>query len=276
MKLFFKYLYLLGLLTMTFGCEEVVDIPLENTNPKLVIDANLTWQKGTTGAQQTIKLSITNDFYTNEIKIASGAIVTVTDNDNTLFTFNQKPNTPDYVCTNFTPAINKEYTLKVVYEGQTYTSSSKLLSSPAFEPEVKQSLVPGFGAKEIIKLQLFFKDNALEENYYLLSAKNPKLFIQEFLSLEDRFTQGNIMEAAYFNEKTQKDDNFKFSLQAVNKTHFNYIKKLLSISGQNSGGPFSTPPATLRGNIINQTDSENYPFGFFSVSEIDYKEYTVK
>lgn len=276
MKNILKNIVTLFLLVITISCEDVVDIPLKNGTPKLVIDANLTWPKGTSGTNQIIKLSISNDFYTNEIKIASGAIVTVTDSDNTVFSFIQTPNTSDYVCNNFVPVINKEYTLKVIYEGETYTAKNKLLATPQFEPEVEQTSSPGLGDKEIIKVKISFQDNGLEDNYYLLSTKNPKFVFPEYFALEDRFTQGKMMYDTYLSEDLKKDDILKFSIQGITRSYYNYINKIISISGQNSGSPFTTPPAVVRGNIFNQTNEKNYPFGYFSLSEIDKKEYTIK
>jgi hypothetical protein len=223
-----------------------------------------------------IKLSLSNGFYTNNITIATGATVTVTDSDNNVFNFIQNPNTPDYVCTNFVPVINKEYTLRVVYDGETYTAKNKLLATPKFEPEVEQTSTPGLGDKEIIKIKVSFQDNGLEDNYYLLSTKIPKLVFPEYFAIEDRFTQGNVMYDTYLSEDIKKDDVIKFSIRGITKSHFNYINKIIAISGQNSGSPFSTPPAVVRGNIFNQTNTENYPFGYFSLSEIDKKEYTVQ
>jgi hypothetical protein len=49
---------------------------------------------------------------------------------------------------------------------------------------------------------------------------------------------------------------------------------LLGITG--GVGPFSTPPATLRGNIVNLTNEENFCLGFFRLSEIDRLDYTVQ
>ncbi len=46
---------------------------------------------------------------------------------------------------------------------------------------------------------------------------------------------------------------------------------LVSIAGNNGGGPFQSPPATVRGNIINTTNSANYPLGYFSLSEVDIR-----
>ncbi|MNL29563.1 hypothetical protein D3C87_1512480 [compost metagenome] len=51
---------------------------------------------------------------------------------------------------------------------------------------------------------------------------------------------------------------------------------LVSIAGSNVGGPFQSPPATVKGNIINTTDKNNYPLGYFSLCETDLKKYTIK
>ena len=51
---------------------------------------------------------------------------------------------------------------------------------------------------------------------------------------------------------------------------------LVSIAGNNGGGPFQSPPATVRGNIINTTNAANYPLGYFSLSEFDVLYYSVE
>jgi hypothetical protein len=48
------------------------------------------------------------------------------------------------------------------------------------------------------------------------------------------------------------------------------------VAGSSSGGPFATPPATIRGNIVNQTNSKNFALGYFTLSETDYKNYLVQ
>ncbi|MCA1965812.1 MAG: DUF4249 domain-containing protein, partial [Flavobacterium sp.] len=62
MKNIFLYTVLLVTMLLNSSCEKVVDIELNNSDPKLVIDAIIKWEKGTTGESQTIKLSLTNDF----------------------------------------------------------------------------------------------------------------------------------------------------------------------------------------------------------------------
>ena len=51
---------------------------------------------------------------------------------------------------------------------------------------------------------------------------------------------------------------------------------LVSIAGSNVGGPFQSPPATVKGNIVNVTNKENYPLGYFSLSETDTQKYKIK
>ena len=52
--------------------------------------------------------------------------------------------------------------------------------------------------------------------------------------------------------------------------------KLLNIAGSQGGNPFVAPPATLKGNIVNLTNPDNYPLGYFCLGEIDTKTYTVQ
>ena len=51
---------------------------------------------------------------------------------------------------------------------------------------------------------------------------------------------------------------------------------LLQQGSEDNNGPFETQPATLRGNCINQTNQENFPFGYFRLSEVDEVIYTIQ
>ncbi len=274
MNKFSIYLSLFLAIIFHSSCEDVVDIPLENANPKLVIDANIKWQKGTAGETQTIKLSLTNDFYTDEIAFASGAIVTVTNSSNTVFDFVQVPNTGDYICSNFVPVINENYTLKVIYQGQEYTSTSTFLATPPIL-YVQQETVPGIDGKDEIQIKFFFQDNGAENNFYLLGVKNSKKSLPEYGVVSDEFFQGNVMFGFYASQ-VEKGKIIRVSLEGITNSYFNYMTKLIAISSTNAGNPFATPPATLRGNILNKTDNENYALGYFSLSETDFRDYLVQ
>ena len=68
----------------------------------------------------------------------------------------------------------------------------------------------------------------------------------------------------------------RYYFRGVSKSYHNYMNKLITIAGSGSGNPFATPPATIRGNITNTTNNNNYPLGYFHLSEIDTVNYLVQ
>jgi hypothetical protein len=51
---------------------------------------------------------------------------------------------------------------------------------------------------------------------------------------------------------------------------------LVSIAGNSGGGPFQSPPATVRGNIINTTGCGKLSVRLFLLSEVDVRNYTIE
>ncbi len=271
------FLYTTLLITSLFftGCEEVVNIDLDTQQPKLVIDAVIKWQKGTPGDVQKVKLTTTTNFYTNVIPVVSGATVYVTNSSNTVFNFIETPNTGEYTCTNFVPVINESYTLTVIHDGQTYRATDTLLATPAID-SVEQQLGQGFGGVEEIQVKFFFQDNGLEDNFYLVGVKNQAIVYPEYNVISDEFFQGNTMFGFYANEDLVAGDVLQLYVQGISERYNNYMAKLLNIAASDGGNPFATPPATLKGNIVNQTNPDNYPLGYFSLGEVDTRTYTVE
>jgi hypothetical protein len=259
------------------SCEDVVDVDLDTANPKLVIDASLKWQKGETGNVQTIKLSTTTDFYSNTIPPATGATVSVINlSSDVAIIYNFIETAPGtYVCTNFNPIINNEYQLIVVYAGEIYKATSKLMPTPVIEFD-EQTMIPGFGGDEMVQVKFYFVDNGNEDNFYLVGAKNSNIVYTEYGVITDEFFQGNMMFGVYIDDELKAGDVIDYSLQGITEKYSNYMNKLLSIAGSDGGSPFATPPATLRGNIVNQNNADNFPLGYFHLSEIDTGSYTIE
>jgi hypothetical protein len=268
-----KYIISLLALLVIASCETKVDIPLDTANPKLVIDANILWQKGTSGSTQKIKLTTTTDFYSSTIPVVSGALVTVSNSANTIFSFVETPNTGEYICSNFVPVINETYTLNIQYAGQHYTATEKLLATPNID-SVEQTTVQGFGGN-VIQVKYFFQDNGSEINYYLIGIKSPLDVAPKYRAQKDEFFQGNQMFGFYTDKDLKPGDQLFFCLEGITLRYHNYMQKLINISGNTGGSPFSTPPVTLRGNIINQTNDADFPLVYFQLSEIDTRNYTV-
>ena len=260
------------------SCEEVVNVDLDTAAPKLVIDASIKWEKGTTGSVQKIKLTTTTGYYSTTIPVATGATVTVT---NTTFStpvtyqFIENGQTGEYISNNFKPVIGSVYDLTVIYKGETFTSTSTFMASPVIL-STEQSIKPGIEGKDVYEIKFYFQDNPSEDNFYLIGAKNKNIAYPEYGVLTDEFSQGNEMFAFYRDDKLEKGEKIEFSLQGITEKYSNYMSKLLSIAGSDGGNPFATAPATLRGNIVNKTNPDDYPLGFFHLGEIDSEIYTIE
>jgi hypothetical protein len=272
MKNNIKY-FILAIGLFLFSCEEVVDVDLNKSEPKLVIDASIKWEKGTTGNDQTIRLSTTADYFNNTVPPANGALVTITDSNAIVYSFLEDGITGNYKCTNFNPVLNEVYTLSVSYKGQTYTSTDKLYPVPTIT-SIEQDL-NGITGNEI-ELKFNFQDNGTEENFYLEEYKLPFIPFPLLGVFDDEFTNGNEMFSLIISENLAAGQNINFTLHGISERYHNYMNILIGISGGLSNGPFSTPPATVKGNIINQTNTVDYPLGYFRLSEVDVRNYVVQ
>lgn len=269
------YLFFVIIIAIFFpSCEDVVTLDLNTAPPKLVIEASINWSKGTSGNEQKIKLTTTTDYYSNEIPKVSGATVYVKNSSNTTFNFSENPNTGEYFCTTFIPVINETYTLTVISNGQTYTAT-ETLKPVAPITKIVQNNLGGFDGKTI-EIKAYFNDPASEENYYLFGYTYQNQLLNNYFVGEDTFFQGNEFFSASQNDELKTGDKIVIRHFGISKTYSNYIKVLVSIAGSSNGAPFQSPAATVRGNIINTTDFDNYALGYFSVSEVDIRNYEVQ
>ncbi|OMQ08715.1 DUF4249 domain-containing protein [[Flexibacter] sp. ATCC 35103] len=256
------------------SCEEVVDVDLDTAAPKLVIEAAINWQKGTTGKQQTIKLTTTTGYFENVIPTVSGATVFIKNSQNVQFNFTEVQKTGRYVCSNFIPVIDENYTLTVINNGITYTAT-ETMKSVAPITRIEQNNEGGFTGKDI-ETKAFFNDPADVDNFYLFKYVYSNKVTSTYYVSEDKFFQGNEYFSSSDDDELKIGDEVEMTHYGISKQYYNYMSILVSIAGSNVGGPFQSPPATVKGNIINMTDKSNYPLGYFSLSEIDIKKYKIQ
>ncbi|HEY4629222.1 MAG TPA: DUF4249 domain-containing protein [Flavobacterium sp.] len=271
-----KYiLYITGLLgaLILSSCEEVVDVNLDTAPSKLVIDASINWIKGTSGNIQKIKLSTTTGFFNTQIPTVSGAIIQITNSTNTVFNFVETPNPGEYTCINFTPVIGETYVLTVINAGQTYTATEKMIGTPNIDT-IEQRNDAGFSGKDI-EIKFYFKDNINEFNNYMTAFKINTTVSPYYTVFDDEFFQGNQSYQSYGNEDLAVGNQMTLELYGISKSYLNYMSILLNVS-QGQDGPWSTTPTDVRGNLINQTDAKNYALGYFRLSEVDQRNYTVQ
>jgi len=270
----YTYISLIIVTLLFIGCEEVIDVDLNTAPSRLVIDATINWQKGTTGAEQKIILSTTTDFYSNVIPKVSGATVSIKSSGNLNYIFNEVPNTGEYKCSTFKPILNESYTLTVIYKGETYTATETMQSVSAIET-VTQKNNGGFSGKDF-EIEVTFKD-PLAKNFYMAKFFPDVYKAPSYSIIRDEYTNGNVKNWLFSDPDLKVGSVIAITHYGISESYYNYMNKIISISSSSGGGsPFQTPPATVRGNIVNQKNIDNYALGFFSLSEIDIRNYTIQ
>lgn len=253
------------------SCTDVIDVDVPIAAPRLVIEASLDWDNGNLGNVQTINLSLSTPYFDSEqINPVTGALVKVKNNTNgSEFDFVDQ-NNGQYTTAGFIPVVNQEYTLEVIYNNEIYTAVETLMPVVDID-DVYQSTDQGFD-KDALEVNVLFTDPAEIENFYLIKFQKQGGFLPTLFDISDEFSDGNQMEVFYENEDFAIGDTVDIGLYGVSKQYYNYIRLLIEQSGE--GGPFATIPAQLKGNCINITNTENYAFGYFRLTQVSKESYT--
>ena len=192
----------------------------------------------------------------------------------TIFPFVETPNSGEYDCATFAPVLGETYTLTIHYNGQTITAKEKMISVPQIDT-VEQESSAGIGNEgNHINVKTFFTDPGNSNDFYMTRVKSNINAIPEYYVTNDEFFQGNQFFNLYMDPYLKAGDTVDITLFGISERYFNYMTILTSVAG-NSSGPFSTPPATLHGNVLNETNPNDYVLGYFSLSETDHTVYIV-
>jgi hypothetical protein len=262
----------LALALLLISCEDVVEVNLVEAQPRLVVDAALQWKKGTTGEEQTIRLSRTRGFFEQVPVTVSNANIIVIDANGIAFNFEEQ-NPGEYVTQNFAPEIDMDYTLSIEVDNQFYTAAETLKPVVPID-SIQQNNEGGFGGEDI-ELKAFYTDPAEIENYYLFKFFVPFAAFPEFEIYDDEFNDGNSIFGLYSDEGLEPGMEIAIENHGVSEAYYNFLNILLAQAGS-AGGPFETEPATVRGNISNSADEDELIFGYFSLSEVDEVLYTIE
>lgn len=269
-----KIVHICFIALLFFGCEDVIDVDLNEVEPRLVIDASLNWFKDTNGNEQSIKLSLSAPFFDESVPPANNAFVTVSDTGGNTYEFLEDGNTGIYITDDFVPILDETYNLTIVYEGEVYSGQETLKSVVPID-FVEQNNNGGFSGEDI-ELKAFYSDPEGIENFYFFEFLSDIAVTPSLEVYEDRFTDGNQVFGFYTEEDLQTGDIVTIRNYGVSSTFYQFMFVLLQQGSEDSGGPFETQPATVRGNCINETNPDNFPFGYFRVSEVDEVFYTVE
>ena len=241
---------------------------------RLVIEGNLYWIKENQQTEQQISLSKTTPYFQKERIPARGARVQIIDQDENSYAFQEEGNSGRYFPLDTVPyMLGGSYMLEIEYEGQFYEGSEEL-NSVASIFKIEQDSIAIFG-NNAIQLEAYSIDNKNERNYSYFEFSSEALEATEYNLFRDDFSNGGAYYGVVIDRELKKGDQIRFRQYSLSKIGYSYWYLLLTQNTQ-QGGPFQTNPANLNGNMINLTNPENNPLGYFSVSEVSEINYTVK
>lgn len=244
------------------SCEEVIDIDLNDSDPKLSIDGKIEM-----GQTAQIQLSYTTDYFSEEapnyetdaivsIKELNGRVETLIHQGKGLYTGNIVIGRDGF-----------EYELEINVDDKTYLGKSSMLT-PTEILNIEYLEFDGFGGSEEeteYQLQIVLKNNPLEENYYLLKY---------YINGSDKEDTYSVYSHEFFpNEETiefspmrfifTKDDVVTVKAYSIDEGTYDYYSQLDEIIDPHGGGS-STPfnPASNMGQDV---------LGYFRAWSFDQK-----
>jgi len=259
LKNIFTLAFLLGTLA---SCEKVIDVELEDSTPKIVIEAVL--QEGE--SDFVVSISKTAPYFDNQSpKVIDDAIVLLSDDKNNTYEIHNIGN--GKYKKSMKASTNTEYQLQVKIDGTAYLATSYLPEKVAID-SVYDVYEEGFGPRESgYTVYLQYSDPANVPNYYRVTHDLNGEYqnnAEDLQVLNDNNNDGNQARIPLFMQTFQKGDAVNLSLIHFDESSYDYFSSLGDIIGGNMG-PNSGSAAP--GNPI--SNWSNNALGYFSTYSAD-------
>jgi len=259
--LFLSFTLALG--TSLQSCEEVIDIDLNNADPKLSVDGLINL-----GGKAQVQLSYTSSYFSaEEPQYEEKATVTLSTSNGMEETLTHQGK-GRYVGQAIVGQVGVSYELNVTVEGKTHTGNSTLMT-PTEIMKLDHKPFDSFGEEGEYNLEITLKNNPEEENYFL---------IKYYLNGEEKEDTYHTLSHEYFpKEETIEFSPFSFIFTAddvvtvkafsIDEATYDYYSELSDIVGSD-GGDGSTPynPKSNLGKDV---------LGYFRVWSYDEQDYHI-
>ncbi len=264
-------IYLLLLVIVAAACTERIELNLDETYTRLVVDGDIS---NDTGSYQ-VTLSKTADYFYNEPapRVVNATVSLNNDSDSYLLHETEPGISGIYETdSSFYGIIGETYTLDIdldqpIDNETNYTSSCKMMNVARLD-SIQVVFQTDWGPKGIWEIRVFAQEPGDEVNYYMFRYyRNDTLMSDSIWKVEisdDKYINGgyiNGLTAIYINnenpwETFKPGDKVTLQMSGITKEYYDFIYQV-KLSGFNI--PFFTgPPANVQGNI------SNGGIGFFS------------
>ena len=285
------FILLLSTIFLAMSCEDVIDVELPNDDSRLIVNG-------------VIRVDETQEYLPIEIVVSESSSFL---ESAVIYYGTPNPDAPEILdgggISNLTelepgsgkwvpdPSFDSDQRIRVssINEGDVFqliltTSEERYFATTTYVKSVPiDSLAQGdqtlFSGDET-EVIVTFTDNGERDDFYILDFD-----FNEYLVTEDEFYQGQTFVFSYFYDsdlELNTDKTINIGLLGADESFYNYMNQIIVQSGGDQG-PFQTPAATVRGNIINITGidnsdifdnvgrNDNFALGYFAIVQ-EYKE----
>ena len=294
-------LFCLALLYL--GCQDVIDVDLEDGTPQLVVDA---WVNNKT-EPQIIKLRMTVPYFEAMAAPAvTNATVTLT-NGNEEFPFLEVGNTGDYVWepTEGKPIgeVGDDFSLAILHDGKEFAATSSLKRVTPIDSITWEYREKELGNPEGIYAQFYARDFDGEGDAYWIKAYKNGEFLnkpQELNIAYDASFSADSGDGIVFispireginrvpdggDDAVDDDedppyvmgDSIYVEIHSITEEAFYFLSEARTQMTLGDATIFAPPPANVTSNIVqlNAAEGDAEPLGFFSVSGVSSMGITI-
>ena len=256
------------------SCEKVIDINLNESEPRLVVEGAITLGNG----PFFVQLTTSGDFFTGKgiapVSNATGYITSSLGQHDSLLNVGNGI----YRTTMLTAVPNSLYTLHINYNNQTYIASDSLPGMVFIDSvnyavsEFGNSGPPGEVQYDTYyDFHCYFNDPPNRTNYYILNISINGEPMDgrrgKYSLLSDEFSNGRHIAYPFFGVGAYPNDTVIISLSAVGKATYDYFRTLNDAISQ--GGMGSTPYNPI-------TNVSNNALGYFGTFTLDSKTVIIR
>ncbi len=259
------------------SCEKVVDLNLETGEERLVVEGRIEKILGQDNGYQHIDLSTTGPYLGSEVPPpVSNATVEVSDDLGGSWVLIESASIPSrYETNNLIAAVGRTYTLEVQYNGQTFQASETLRNVAAIDSIYQYFVEENEFEDEGLRARIDFSDPADEVNFYMWEQYMdgelqllPDPGNKFNLIAKDEFYNGQRISGYEPNEEAVVEPGSTVTIRQLSLSEAAYDYFFLIFDQTAGADIFTPPPATIRGNIRNLTNADNYALGYFGASAV--------
>lgn len=273
----------IGLLSLTFACQDVIEVDTPSDDTRLIIDAFFRLDLDEPTTKLVVRVSQTNGFF-ETTPPADLMQITLSNLDNPVpeevVFLEEGPGV--YAKTLQTAILTQDrWLLQIDFEDQYYIAETTFAPAPPIDNLVQGDEI--LFNEDDVEVKVTYTDIPDQENYYVFDFG-----FGEYLATEDTFYQGQQFEFSYFydGEDVLPGDDITVSILGADADLYNYMNQLIEQS-EDEANPFQTPTLTVRGNFINVSNIDNdivvnnlenegnFALGYFALVQTSSKTITI-